>query len=239
MAELAAEYQFSSTTTEPPTGSQLRYNAAPASAATRIWVRDTTTPGADMHNLLMDIASTGIVYVQDYDDHTRYDLFLMAGGPVSKAGYVELPVAYYQSGQPLLTQKILLVTVEPAAQPQPPYTPTTYATVDELKPKVLQGNQTPDAYQTAEMQRCLDSASAEIDWWVPVNADYPAPAPASPGGQLIKQVCLARAVELYNEAWRGFGVVPVATDLSIVTSQETWRRHALTLMPVRQRFGVA
>jgi hypothetical protein len=114
-----------------------------------------------------------------------------------------------------------------------------YATVDEMKPKVLQGNQAADAYQTAEMQRCLDSATAEIDWWLPVNVDYPAPDPVGPSGQLVKQVCLARAVELYTEARTGFGIVPITTDVSIITSQETWRRHALTLMPVKQRFGIA
>src|SRR5262245_17678735 len=208
------EFQFSTLTTAPPTGSQIRLNNASMALVTLMWVRDTTTPGEDVFQFLARLPVGSSLYLQDYNDHSLYAAFRSTGNGVDRGGYVELPVSYVATGSPLVGQKILLAVFGPQeATPAPPYVSHAYATVAELKPKVLQGGQTADTYQTAEMQRCLDSASAEIDWWVPVNADYPAPDPTTLEGQLIKQVCLARAVELYREAWSGY-VVTTASSRS-------------------------
>jgi hypothetical protein len=107
------EYQFSSTTTEPPTGSQVRLDNADASLATKLWARNMTTPGADVHALLVALDVDSAIYVQDFDDHSRFLRFRLSGEPIDKTDYVELPVEWISSGAPLTTQKIGLVVVGP------------------------------------------------------------------------------------------------------------------------------
>ncbi len=110
-----------------------------------------------------------------------------------------------------------------------------YADVSELA--ALLNLSPPTAAQTEAMQRVLDAAAAEIDWELDYNETTPAPAPPPP---LVVQVNLARAVELWKEAWTGFGIVPLGPDvLPVVTARDSWHRHARTLAPLKTAWGVA
>jgi hypothetical protein len=88
-------YTFVATITEPPIGNQLRFNAGyPYSAVTKVWIKDISTDGQDLHQLLMLIAPATRFVVQDKDDSTKWARFLTAADPVGKAGYVEFTVTW-------------------------------------------------------------------------------------------------------------------------------------------------
>lgn len=109
-----------------------------------------------------------------------------------------------------------------------------YATVDDLAQ--LLNLSPPTAAQQDRMQTVLDAAASEIDWELSYSPSAPAPTPTPP---LIIQVNLARAVELWKEAWTGFGVVPLGPDvLPVVTARDSWYRHARTLAPLKTSWGV-
>lgn len=111
-----------------------------------------------------------------------------------------------------------------------------YATVDELA--ALLNLSPPTVAQADGMQRVLDAAAAEIDWELAYDpVENPAPVPPPP---LVVQVNLARGVELWKEAWTGFGIVPLGPDvLPVVTGRNSWHRHARTLAPLKTVWGVA
>jgi hypothetical protein len=106
-------YAFSSAITEPPTGSQIRFNAAyPYSAVTKVWIRDLTLDGLDMRTLLLLQPSGATLYVQDKDDHTRFARFTTTGAAIGKTDYVEFPVAWVNdSGSALPQQQMQVVFV--------------------------------------------------------------------------------------------------------------------------------
>jgi hypothetical protein len=110
-----------------------------------------------------------------------------------------------------------------------------YATTDQLA--ALLNLSPPTAAQAEGMQRVLDAAAAEIDWELSYTPELPAPVPPPP---LVVQVNLARAVELWKEAWTGFGIVPLGPDVvPVVTARDSWHRHARTLAPLKTVWGVA
>jgi len=110
-----------------------------------------------------------------------------------------------------------------------------YVDVSELQ-RVLQ-LPTPTAAQTDAMQRALDAAAAEIDW----ELDYdpvanPAPVPPPP---LVVQVNLDRATELWKASFSPFGIVPAGPDVvPVFAARDSWYRHHLTLMPLKDSWGV-
>src|SRR5262245_61688636 len=133
------EFQFSTLTTAPPTGSQIRLNNASPSLATLMWVRNTTTPGEDIFQFLARLPVGSTLYLQDSTDHSLYAGYKSTGTPVDRTGYYEIAVQFLAAGSPLVGQKILLAMFGPyEAAPAPPYVSHAYATVAELKPKVLQ-----------------------------------------------------------------------------------------------------
>jgi hypothetical protein len=226
------EFQFSSATTEPPTLSQLRLNNADPALATKIWIMNDTTPGEDVSKLLRSLPLGAIVYVQDYDDHLRYYGYRIDAAPVDKTTYVELPVIWLGSGQPLLTQKITLVTFMPFESAAPA---TPYASRAELQ-SILQ-LKTPTALQFEEMDRVLQEAAEEINWELGYSATNPAPQPPP---ALVVGVNLNRAVEHWRQMRSPFGVIGVGSESEpIVTARNTWYRHHLKLAPLKAHQGLA
>ena len=95
----ASSWTYNNTTTEPPTGSQVRFNAAyPYTAVSKVWIRDLTNDGIDMHNVLLMQASGSRLYLQDKDDHSRWVQFETTAEPVAKTGYVEFEVTHVGDG---------------------------------------------------------------------------------------------------------------------------------------------
>jgi len=113
--------------------------------------------------------------------------------------------------------------------------PHAYATVNQLA--ALLNLAVPTVAQTEGMQRVLNAAAAEIDWELAFTVAAPAPVPPPP---LVVQVNLARAVELWKEAWTGFGIVPLGPDVvPVVTARDSWHRHARTLAPLKTQWGIS
>jgi hypothetical protein len=118
------EFTFSTATTEPPTGSQIRFNDTVYDAVTRVWVRVLAGDGRDVFYGLMAGAAGDALYVQDKNDHLRLVQFDVTGAPVDKVDYVEFPVVYRTSTSLLVNGQAALLAIaspEPASpEPVPP-----------------------------------------------------------------------------------------------------------------------
>jgi len=113
-----------------------------------------------------------------------------------------------------------------------------YVEVTELQ-RVL-GKPAPTAEEAAAMQRVIDEAAREIDWWLGYTADNPAPPVDDPDYPILVETNLRRAVELWSLETRVGGIVPAGPDsIPIVIRLDTWNRHALTLLPLQREFGLA
>lgn len=109
-----------------------------------------------------------------------------------------------------------------------------YAPADELA-RVLQLSNPTAAQQTA-LQRCLDAAAEEIDSYL--GADVVAGFPDPPPG-LVIGVNLARAVEHWKQEQSPFGIIALGGDTPpSYSARRSWQRHALTLLPLKNTFGV-
>jgi hypothetical protein len=106
-------YTHNLTLTEPPSESQLRFNAAaPYTAVTRVWARYHTVDGEDVGRVLLVTVKAGsVLYVQDRDDAARNVSFTVTAAPVDKATYVEFVVTFRSAESALLAQQVRLYTV--------------------------------------------------------------------------------------------------------------------------------
>jgi hypothetical protein len=108
-----------------------------------------------------------------------------------------------------------------------------YATVDELA-RVLQLS-SPSAAQTAALNRVLEAAASEIDLYLAPAAPYSAPFP-----DLVVEVNLERAVDHWKAEQSPFGLIGLSGEgPSTFSARNTWKRHAITLLPLKESFGVA
>jgi len=113
-------FTFSTSVTEPPTGNQVRFDGAyPYTAVSKVWVRNETTDGLDVHAFLMGLAIGSTLYLQDKDDHTKYAAFVTVAVPIDKTDYVELPVAWVANGAALVGQAIQFTYQGPTVNPTP------------------------------------------------------------------------------------------------------------------------
>lgn len=118
-----------------------------------------------------------------------------------------------------------------------------FADVTELA-RVLK-IRSPTTEQTDALQRCLDTAMAEIvaeiDLADPDDADE-----ENLGIEnllhlaLITEVNIERAIEHWKQQEAAFGILGLGADLVAVrTATDGWARHALKLQPVKQSWGLA
>jgi hypothetical protein len=105
-----------------------------------------------------------------------------------------------------------------------------YATADELG-RILQLS-SPSAAQTAALDRVLEAAAAEIDAYLALTTPLVAPYPP-----LVVEVNLERAVDHWKAEQSPFGIV-MGGDTVSYSSRNSWRRHAYTLLPLKEGFGV-
>src|SRR5262245_42528219 len=159
-------FTYNSTTTEPPTGSQLRLNAGfNYSTVTKIWVRTLTSDGFDVYYSLVTIPSTEIIYIQDKNDHTRVVKFVMAGAPIDKTTYVELPVAFQSTSGVTLAngQDVVLARVASTTSPEPPQPPIVLPPLITLDQAKLQLRiVTTDTSQDTDLSRLMDAAQTIV-----------------------------------------------------------------------------
>jgi hypothetical protein len=108
-----------------------------------------------------------------------------------------------------------------------------YATADELA-RILQLG-SPSAAQLVALDRVLEAAAAEIDSYLQLAVPYTAPYP-----DLVVEVNLERAVDHWKAEQSPFGVIDLGGGSGgSHTSRNSWRRHANTLLPLKEAFGVA
>jgi hypothetical protein len=88
------EYTFETTTTAPPTNSQLRLDNADAAQATKMWLHNSDADALDVSNLLKLIESGFIIFVQDKNDPTQAHKFRASGPIVAQTGYCEIPITH-------------------------------------------------------------------------------------------------------------------------------------------------
>lgn len=104
------DYAFVETTTEPPGAGQLRFNDIPMSA-NKIWMSKKTSPGVDVGNLLIDLGIGLSLYIQDKDTGSQWIMFDISGPVIDKSVYVEIPVNFKRTGEPLSAQRVLISSI--------------------------------------------------------------------------------------------------------------------------------
>ena len=107
-----------------------------------------------------------------------------------------------------------------------------YATVEELAAALrvaLTDTNTP------AMQACLDAAAEEIDHSIDRFEEDPVPQ----DDPLANRVNLLRGVEWWKSNDAAFGVIGFDDAGSLQAPRDGFRRHAATLKPLKQQYGVA
>lgn len=109
-------FDFSAATTEPPTSSQVRFDAATYADVANVWCRNLTSDGIDVHAFLSAFPVRSTIYVQDKNDHTLYARFELIAPPVDKTTYVEWPVVFVSGGGAALfnNQAVAVLVATPA-----------------------------------------------------------------------------------------------------------------------------
>lgn len=109
----------------------------------------------------------------------------------------------------------------------------SYATPDELAAALRITRRTPDV--DAQLQACLDAATAEIDHDLDRADDDPVPE----GDALTNRVCLVRAVEWWKSNDAAFGVIGFDQTGSLQVPRDGFSRHAYALTPLKKSWGIA
>jgi hypothetical protein len=113
-----------------------------------------------------------------------------------------------------------------------------YCTVDELA-SALRVRVT--AENTPGLQACVDAAAVEIDHdvdWRPVVEPLIV-EPDQPPNPLLNRVNILRGVEWHKANDAAFGVIGFDETGALQAPRDGFNRHAYTLAPVKQRWGVA
>jgi hypothetical protein len=108
-----------------------------------------------------------------------------------------------------------------------------YATVDELAAQlriaVTPGN-------TAALQSCLDAAAVEIDAAIDLVDPVAGPDPSLL--PLANRVNVLRGVEWWKSNDAAWNVLADTSGAGMRLPKNTFARHATTLRPIKQRFGI-
>jgi hypothetical protein len=104
-----------------------------------------------------------------------------------------------------------------------------YATIDELAAAL---RITVTAANTVGLQACLDAAAIEIDDTVDRLE------PIDPADPLANRVNLLRGVEWFKANDAAFGVIGVSDTGTLTAPKNTFRRHSIALLPLKQQWGV-
>lgn len=112
-----------------------------------------------------------------------------------------------------------------------------YGTTTELARRLKITN--PSVAVTDALQLALDAAAAEIDWALEGATDWPPPDPDD-APALVVEVNYERAVEHWQQGQMPGGVIGLGGDaLPIVMPRNTFYRHRVKLLPLKETFGIA
>lgn len=113
-----------------------------------------------------------------------------------------------------------------------------YGTPTELARRLKINNPTPA--QTEALQLALDAAAEEIDWELSGSLSWTPPPDVPPYPSLVVEVNYERAVEHWQQGQMPAGIVGLGGDtVPIVMPRNTWYRHHVKLLPLKESFGVA
>lgn len=108
----------------------------------------------------------------------------------------------------------------------------SYATVEELA-AALRIRVT--AENTEMLEACLDAAAVEIDHAI----DRTDPIVDSAEWALANRVNVLRGVEWFKSNDAAFGVIGFDDTGSMRAPRDSFARHALTLVPLKEQWGIA
>jgi hypothetical protein len=102
-------YLFNTSTTPPPASGGLRLNNATQSAATIAYLSFTTEDGVDLETYFAQRIQVGdIMYVQDRDDPTKWQLYEVSGAYTDSGTYASIPVVWMAGGAALTGQRVVV-----------------------------------------------------------------------------------------------------------------------------------
>jgi len=107
-----AAFSFNAGTTEPPVGNQIRLNNASQTAATRLWMSHTTFDGLDVSVGLSRIQPGDMVYIQDFDDGSKWVRYTVSA-TTNDGAYHDFTVAYESGPGTVPFQKVAMRIVFP------------------------------------------------------------------------------------------------------------------------------
>ena len=178
-------FDFSAATVEPPTSSQVRFDAAAYADVSKVWCRNLTTHGMDAHELLARLPLHSTIYVQDKNDHTVFARFGLLAAPVDKIDYVEWPVVLFDSGGAgLFNNQAVIVMVAIPADVNPAPAPTPGGAARLITPAMAKWHlERPDvADDDPKLLQQMAAAEAAIlayitttDYWAGVAAAWTDP----------------------------------------------------------------
>jgi hypothetical protein len=108
------EWNWSTITTSPATGTQMRLNAAhPYTAATTLWVRYQTVNGTDARIALLLTKPGQTLHIQDKTTSTNYVRLSVTATPTDDTanGQVILPVAWIGNGNAIVNNQNVLMII--------------------------------------------------------------------------------------------------------------------------------
>jgi hypothetical protein len=108
-----------------------------------------------------------------------------------------------------------------------------YAETTELA-RVLK-IRTPSDTQEAALDRVLEAAAAEIDLELGLETGLTSAGAIA----LVEQVNLERAAELWKLQEVQFGMILGSEIVTGSAPRDTWKKHAITLAPLKQTWGFA
>jgi hypothetical protein len=107
-----------------------------------------------------------------------------------------------------------------------------YATVDELAAALRVQVTTKNSDL---LQKCVDAASAEIDH----ESNRYEDSPIAEDDPIAHGVCIARGVEWFKANDAAFGALGFDGTGVLRAPDDPFARHAATLIPLKQQFGIA
>ena len=113
-------YSYNTTTTEPPTGNQLRLNSTTFSAATRMWMSAITVDGLDASIGLARILAGTQVYFQDRDNSANWVKYNVTADSVDDGTYFDIAVAYHSGPGGIPAGQIEFQLITPGTVGVPP-----------------------------------------------------------------------------------------------------------------------
>ena len=108
-------FAYNTTTTEPPSGSQVRLNNADQLLATRMWVSQETVDGLDISIGLAKILSGHQIYIQDRNDASKWAKYTVTTTGVDDGTYYDFAVVYHSGPGGIPSGQIELQAVIPGA----------------------------------------------------------------------------------------------------------------------------